>query len=144
MSTPVLMEVAPSESNVARPPEALEEEWVAVAGGGFQRLVEYACRPGKTIVKPACRKPRASTVARSDTTVGRRAKKPPVKKPVEYFEDHCENTQCSFRPGHAGLCSHHLVTGRRGGRVSRSTARCPAVTHPPVAHDFLFDLNDSD
>ena len=76
MSTPVLMEVAPSESNVARPPETLEEEWVAVAGGGFQRLVEYVCRP--TIVKPR-HKPRASTVARSDTTVGRRAKKPPVK-----------------------------------------------------------------
>ena len=37
MPTPVLMEaVAPSESNVARPPEALEEEWVAVAGACHQ------------------------------------------------------------------------------------------------------------
>ena len=95
------------------------------------------CRP---FVKPQ-RKPRASTASPGET---QRAKKPPVKKLAEYFEDHCENTQCSFRPGHAGLCSHHLVTGRRGGRVSRSTARCPAVTRPPVAHSFLFDLNDSD
>ena len=132
-----------SESNVARPCEVVEE-WVAVEGGGFQRLAEYMTHvpgPSKTIVKPH-REPRASTAASPGET--QLAKKPPVKKLAEYFEDHCENTRCAFRPGHAGLCSHQLVTGKRGGRVSRPTIRRPSPVVPPVVYDFLFDLNDSD
>lgn len=138
MSTPVLMEVMPSESNVARPCEPIEEEWVAVEGGGFLHLEEYLRRPMTTIGKPH-RKPRASV--RACKTAGKRAA---AKKPVAYFVDHCENTQCSFRPGHPGPCSHQLVAGKRGGRVGRSVAADQVAANPPEACEVLFDLNDSD
>ena len=130
------MEVAPSESNVVRPCEAVEEEWVAVTGGGFQRLEEHLRRPQQTIVKPR-RKPRASA-DKADKRAGAK------KTVVEYFVDHCENTQCSLRPGHTGLCSHQLVAGKRGGRMGRSVAADPVAASPLGACEVVFDLNDSD
>ena len=110
--------------------------WSPIPDGGFQRLEEHLRRPQKTIVKPR-RKPRASA-DKADKRAGAK------KTAVEYFVDHCENTQCSLRPGHTGLCSHQLVAGKRGGRVGRSLACAPVAASPPVARDFVFDLNDSD
>ena len=88
----VLTEVPPSPSYIAWPMEE-EEAWTANdAGGGFY---PRGTRPQPAIQPTICKK----------------------KKPsMEYFVNHCENTQCTFAPGHDGLCSHQLVTGRRGGR----------------------------
>jgi hypothetical protein len=71
-----------------------EEAWTANDAGGFDR----GTRPQPTIQPTICKT--------------RKKKKPSM----EYFVNHCENTQCTFAPGHDGLCSHQLVTGRRGGR----------------------------
>ena len=59
-------------------------------------------------------------------------KRVPAK--VEYFVNHCENTSCTLSPGHLGLCSHQIVTGKRGGRPYRRRN-----TPSP-----FFDLNDSE
>ena len=34
-------------------------------------------------------------------------------KTVEFFVNHCSNTKCTFMPGHEGLCSFQLVSGKR-------------------------------
>jgi len=34
-------------------------------------------------------------------------------KTVEIFVNHCSNTKCTFMPGHEGLCSFQLVSGKR-------------------------------
>ena len=89
-----LTEVPPSPSNIARPMEE-EEAWAANDAGGFDR----GTRPQPAIQPTICKK----------------------KKPsMEYFVNHCENTQCTFAPGHDGLCSHQLVTGRRGRSLKPS------------------------
>ena len=119
MSQPVLIEVPPSPSNIALPSQETEpEEWVAVEGGGFvlDDGTHDLSHPFTTFHKPR-------------KTIRKRAKK------VEYFVDHCENTKCTLRPGHAGLCSHEIVRGKRGGRVSRSV-------RSPVVYEPVFDLND--
>ena len=90
----VLTEVPPSPSNIALPMEE-EEEWTANDMGGFYR--GSFRRPHPTIQPTICKNRKS-------------------KRHVEYFVNHCENTQCTFAPGHDGLCSHQLVTGRRGGR----------------------------
>ena len=92
----VLTEVPPSPSYIAWPMEE-EEAWTANDAGGFDRGTHP--QPNPTI-RPTIRK---------------------KKKPsMEYFVNHCENTQCTFAPGHDDLCSHQLVTGRRGRSLKPS------------------------
>ena len=90
----ILIEVAPSQSNITLPVEE-EEEWTANASGGFDRGTLADIRP------------------RLQSAIRKKKKRPSMG----YFTNHCENTQCTFALGHDGLCSHQLVTGRRGGRV---------------------------
>ena len=119
MSQPVLIEVPPSPSNIALPSQETEpEEWVAVEGGGF--VLDDGTHDLSHLF---------TTFHKPRKTIRKRAKK------VEYFVDHCENTKCTLRPGHAGLCSHEIVRGKRGGRVSRSV-------RSPVVYEPVFDLND--
>jgi len=80
------------------------EEYVAVPGGGFQLLegmsLTGACEPevgGRPISPPA-------------------GIKAPSKK-RGYFVDRCQNTQCTFAPGHTGMCSHMIVTGKRFSKM---------------------------
>ena len=96
----VLIEVPPSPSNIALPMEE-EEEWTANASGGFDR--------GTLAV----------TTPRLQSAIRKNKKKPHLRW-TTYFINHCENTQCTFALGHDGLCSHQIVTGRRGGRRYRS------------------------
>ena len=44
-------------------------------------------------------------------------------KKIEYFVNHCDSTACTFPPGHAGLCSHLLVSGKRHGRTAREARK---------------------
>ena len=138
MRSPVLVEAPPSPSNVALPPEPYDEElleqWVAVANGGFARgdglgdVTHEVSRMSSTTAsdRAAIRKGKLKAAA------ARRARA--AQPPHEYWVDHCENSQCAFAPGHAGLCSHQLVIGRRGGRSGRRVSPASA----------LFDLNGSD
>ena len=115
----MLIKVPPSPSNIALPsPEIEPEEWVAVEGGGF--VLDDGTHDLSHLF---------TTFHKPRKTIRKRAKK------VEYFVDHCENTKCTLRPGHAGLCSHEIVRGKRGGRVSRSV-------RSPVVYEPVFDLND--
>ena len=36
-----------------------------------------------------------------------------AKKCVEFFTNHCSNTKCTYMPGHKGLCSFQVVSGKR-------------------------------
>jgi hypothetical protein len=91
----VLVEVVSCEQNIRLPDEVIEESqlesWVATPCGGF-------AREGKTV----------HNIFRCPTI-----KKRLPKKAVQYFVDHCQNTQCSLVPKHAGLCSHQVVYGKR-------------------------------
>ena len=117
----VLMEVTPSPANIALPPEAATEQWMALDGGGFARY-DGVSDVTQLLSRATCNQSNVRKTIRK-----------PTKKPVQFYVDHCENTACCFPYGHAGLCSHQIVTGKRGGRVSR---------YRPVSP--FFDLNDSD
>ena len=99
------------------------EQWIATEGGGFAQY-DGVSDVTQLLSRATCSK---STVRKTI----RKAKR--AKAPVEYYVNHCENTACCFPHGHAGLCSHQIVTGKRGGRVSRHRANAR-----------LFDLNDCD
>ena len=103
MSSPVLIEVARSARNIARPDETTEE-WVAIDGGGFVTRADY----NDESVMKAIYALRAHSV-----TTPRAIKK---KKSAVYFVNRCRNSKCMFTPGHAGPCSHEIVTGKRAGR----------------------------
>ena len=132
MSKPVLMEVPASPTNIAYPTEDQLQHWVAVDGGGFERRTTNGT---VGVVRQLARA--TLPVHKSHVSIRKRVAKP--KKPVEYFVDHCENTTCSFPFGHAGLCSHQIVHGKRGCRPTRVYA---INTNQPSP--FHFDLNDSD
>ena len=107
---PVLMEVPPSPSNISRPTETTDEsqmeQWIAIEGGGFAQY------DGVSDVTQLLSRATCSTSTVRKTI--RKAKR--AKAPVEYYVNHCENTACSFPHGHAGLCSHQIVIGKRGSR----------------------------
>ena len=127
---PVLMEVAPSPANICKPAETTEH-WHAVVGGGFEP------RDGVSVATNLLSNIKCDTAQGvhpklQPRTTGKSIRKKP-KRLVEYYVNHCENTKCSFPHGHAGLCSHQIVIGKRGGRVSRHRSSLR-----------LFDLNESD
>ena len=37
--------------------------------------------------------------------------------PEEYFVNHCSNTKCSYPPGHKGLCSFQIISGKRARKA---------------------------
>ena len=116
----VLQAVPPSERNIAKPHEE-EEEWVAVTGGGFERIVTAA----------------AHGVSSASRTV---AKKRRTRKNMV-----CNNMPCGLKgTPHDGLCTHMAVFGKRGGRRESVPAatRCVA-TRPTKRGAVRFDLNDT-
>jgi hypothetical protein len=114
----VLQTVPPSERNIAMPHEE-EEEWAAVTGGGFERIVKAAARG----VSSASR-----TIAKK-----RRSRKAMV----------CNNMPCGLKgTPHDGLCTHMVVFGKRGGwRPSTAARRKP--TRPAKRAVVRVDLNDT-
>ena len=116
----VLQAVPPSERNIAMPHEE-EEEWVAVTGGGFERIVKAAARG----VSSASR-----TIAKK-----RRSRKAMV----------CNNMPCGLKgTPHDGLCTHMVVFGKRGGRhPDNPTAARRAATRPAKRAAVRVDLNDT-
>lgn len=129
--------VPPSPSIIARPPEEIDEshieQWLAINSGGFQRCDDDrgVHRTVVDTVRQISRTFSRVTLPKSRAPIRKRK----AKKPVEYFVNHCENTACTFPHGHTGLCSHQLVSGKRGGRSTRGYLRLPSP---------YFDLNDSD
>jgi hypothetical protein len=110
----LLIEVPPSPTNVAHPEDETDEsqleEWLAVEGGGFEKM-----SPVDVVTDVSRQISRMTTCAAGASR--RQIRKRRFKKSVQYFDaDHCENTACTFSCGHAGLCSHQLVSGKRGGR----------------------------
>ena len=122
----------------AEPPSQEEdvEEWVAVEGGGFvldDGTHNLSHRFSKTTFSKPCSKPCKK--------IRKRAK----KVCAEYFVDHCENTKCTFPPGHTGLCSHQIVHGKRGrGSTSGPVLQPAMVFDISWLFDPSFDLNDDD
>ena len=100
----VLMEVPSSPTNIATPTEG-ESHWVAVGFGCFKECDEEDALSVWEKSTPATLQP-MKTLAKSRT------------RPIcaEYWEGHCDNAKCSFLPGHKGLCSFMVVSGKRGGR----------------------------
>ena len=107
---PVLVEVEPSDANVSLPYEVTREEdleeWVAVSGGTFRKAATLESLKGLSLSTSPCCKPAVP--------IRKHARKKPQ---VSYFVNRCPNTKCEFPPGHAGQCSHMIVTGKRGGRA---------------------------
>ena len=102
MPSPVLIEVAPSARNIARPDETTEE-WVAIDGGGFVTQADYDELVRKGILALCAHSVNASRTIKK-------------KKSAIYFVHRCRSSKCTFTPGHAGPCSHEIVTGKRAGR----------------------------
>jgi hypothetical protein len=99
----IIEQVAPSSANIRIPEEAIEE-WTAADGGVFVR----GCF---TPPRAKCSTPNVQKTIHKARHVKR------AKAPVEFYVNHCVNTACSFPYGHAGMCSHEIVIGKRGGRI---------------------------
>ena len=134
MATVFLLPQSPD----SEPPSQEEdvEEWVAVEGGGFvldDGTHNLSHRFSKTTFSKPCSKPCKK--------IRKRAK----KVCAEYFVDHCENTKCTFPPGHTGLCSHQIVHGKRGRGSTSGPVLQPAMDFEiSWLFDPSFDLNDDD
>ena len=113
-----LQAVPPSEDNIAMPHEE-EEEWVAVNGGGVERIVNAAARGMSSASRTIAKK--------------RRTRKNTV----------CNNMPCGLKgTPHDGLCTHMVVFGKRGGwRPSTAARRKP--TRPAKRAVVRVDLNDT-
>ena len=132
----VLLEVPQSPSNIQESQEEEPEEWVAVEGGGFVRD-DGTHNLSHSFYKTTFSKPHSKPCK----TIRKRTK----KVSLEYFENHCENTKCTFPPGHTGLCSHQIVHGKRGRGSTSGPVLQPAVVFDMSwFFDPTFDLNDDD
>ena len=136
MSTqPLLIKVPPSPCNISPPPETTDdlqlENWVATHDGGFK----LTCDNDKTFYINSPVKSRSTILKRTSRRIL-----------VQYFVNHCENTACTFGYGHAGLCSHQIVVGTRGGRATRRQVRQTLDPRLQCGERVImrFDLNDSD